>query len=101
MVRSRAREIGLRVAIGAPPRAVAALVVRQALTWTIAGAAVGVVLSGLLTRFLAGFLYGISPTDPWTFGGVTLLLALVASIAALVPAVKATRVDPLVVLRNL
>ena len=54
----------------------------------------------LLTRFLASFLYGVSPTDPLTFGGVTLLLALVAGVAALVPAVRASRLDPLVALRD-
>jgi ABC-type antimicrobial peptide transport system permease subunit len=55
----------------------------------------------LLTRFLAAFLYGISPTDAVTFGGVTLLLAIVACAAGLVPAVHASRLDPLVALRNL
>jgi ABC-type antimicrobial peptide transport system permease subunit len=55
----------------------------------------------VLTRFLASFLYGVSPADPWTFGGVTLLLVLVAGVAAIVPAVRASRLDPLVALRSL
>ena len=101
LVRARTREIGVRVAIGATPRAVAALVVRQAMTWTAAGAVIGVALAAVLTRFLASFLYGVSPVDPWTFGGVTLLLVLVACAAATVPAVRASRLDPLVALRNL
>jgi predicted permease len=101
LVRSRTREIGVRVAIGATPYVVAAMVVRQAMTWTVAGAAIGLALAVALTRFLAVFLYGITPLDPLTFFSVTLLLALVASIAAIVPAVRASRLDPLVALRNL
>jgi macrolide transport system ATP-binding/permease protein len=101
LVRSRTREIGIRVAVGATPRAVAAMVVRQALTWTIAGAAIGISLALVLTRFLGSFLFGISPTDPWTFATVTIVLALVACAAALVPAVRASRLDPLTALRTL
>lgn len=101
LVRARTREIGVRVAIGATPAAVAAMVVRQAMTWTVAGAVIGIALASLVTRFLEGFLYGISPTDPLTFVGVTLLLGLVACVAALVPAARASRLDPLVALRNL
>ena len=70
------------------------------MTWTFAGAVIGIALAFLLTRFLEAFLYGISATDPLTFGGVTLLLALVACIAALAPAVRASRLDPLVALRH-
>jgi ABC-type antimicrobial peptide transport system permease subunit len=101
LVRSRTREIGVRVAIGATPRAVAALVVRQAMSWTAAGAVIGVALAAVSTRFLAAFLYGISPADPWTFAGVTLLLLAVACAAAILPAVRASRLDPLVALRTL
>jgi ABC-type antimicrobial peptide transport system permease subunit len=101
LVRSRTREIGIRVAVGATPRSVAAMVVRQAMTWTIAGVAIGIGLALVLTRFLESFLYGVSPTDPWTFAGVTLLLALVACVAALAPAVRASRLDPLAALRAL
>lgn len=101
LVRARTREIGVRVAIGATPRAVVVMVVRQAMTWTLTGAVIGIALAFLLTRFLSAFLYGISPTDPLTFGGVALLLALVACVAALVPAVRASRMNPLAALRNL
>ena len=101
LVRARTREIGVRVAIGATPRAVATLVVRQAMTWTAAGAVIGIALAAALTRFLASFLYGVSPADPWTFGGVSLLLVLVACAAAIAPAVRASRLDPLVALRDL
>ena len=75
-------------------------VVRQTMSWTVGGAVIGLTLALLLTRFLASFLYGISPTDPVTFGGVTLILTLVAGVAALVPAVRASRLDPLVALRD-
>jgi ABC-type antimicrobial peptide transport system permease subunit len=101
LVRARTREIGIRVAIGATPNAVAAMVVRQAMTWTVTGTVIGIGLALVLTRFLEVFLYGISPTDAWTFAGVTLLLALVACAAALVPAWRASRLNPLVALRNL
>jgi putative ABC transport system permease protein len=101
LVRSRTREIGVRVAVGATPRKVAMMVLRQAMTWTIVGAVIGMGLAFLLTRFLETLLFGIRPTDPLTFCGVTLLLALVACVAALVPAVRASRLDPLVALRTL
>jgi macrolide transport system ATP-binding/permease protein len=100
LVRSRTPEIGLRIAIGATPRNVAAMVVRQAMTWTFAGAAIGVGLAFALTRFLKTFLYGISPTDPWTYATVTMALVLVACAAAVAPAVRASRMDPLAALRT-
>jgi predicted permease len=101
IVRSRTREIGVRIAIGATPRAVAVMVVTQALKWSAVGVCIGLVSAGLLTRLLQRFLYGISPTDPWTFGAVTLLLALVACAAALIPATRASRLDPIVALKDL
>ena len=99
VVRSRTREIGLRVALGASPREVASLVMGHAMTWTGVGAAVGLGLAVLLTRFLTALLYGISPTDVWVFAGVVWLLVAVAGAAALVPAVRASRLDPLAALR--
>ena len=101
LVRSRTREIGVRVAIGATSRAVAGMVVRQAMTWTIAGAAIGLALAFVITRFLGTFLYGISATDPLAFGGAALVLVCVAGIASFVPARRASRLDPLVALRDL
>ena len=100
LVRSRARELAIRLAIGAAPRDVALLVVRQALTWTGVGTALGLVVAFGLTRFLASLLYGVNPADPWTFGGVALLIALVACGAAFVPARRASRQDPLATLRD-
>jgi predicted permease len=99
VVRSRTREIGLRVALGASPRAVAAAVVGHAMTWTGIGATAGLGLAVLLTRSLAALLYGTSPTDVWVFAGVVVLVVAVAGAAALVPALRASRLDPLAALR--
>jgi len=100
VVQSRTREMGVRVAIGATPQSVARMVVRQAMTWTATGMALGLVLAIGVTRFPAAFLFGISPTDLWVFAGVILLLSLVAFTAALVPALRASRLDPIAALRN-
>jgi ABC-type antimicrobial peptide transport system permease subunit len=77
------------------------LVVRQALSWTLAGAVLGFALAMILTQLLSGLLYGISPLDPWTLGGVAVLLLLVAGLAASLPAWRASRLDPLVALRQI
>jgi ABC-type antimicrobial peptide transport system permease subunit len=71
------------------------------MTWTAVGACIGIGLALAVTRLLSWFLYGVSPADPITFVSVALLLGLVACAAALVPAVRASRVDPLVALRDL
>jgi putative ABC transport system permease protein len=68
--------------------------------YVTAGMALGLVLAIGVTRFLAAFLFGISPTDLWVFAGVILLLSLVAFTAALVPALRASRLDPIAALRN-
>jgi predicted permease len=85
LIRSRTREIGVRVALGATPRSVVTMVVRQAMIWTLSGMIIGVGLALLASRLLGGLLYGISPTDPLTFGSVVLLLGTVAGVAALIP----------------
>jgi putative ABC transport system permease protein len=77
------------------------MVVRQAMTWTIAGAAIGLLLAFVITRFLNAFLYGVSPTDPLAFAGAAVALVCVAGLASYVPALRASRLDPLVALRNL
>jgi predicted permease len=101
LVRARTREIGVRVALGATPRGVVALVVRQAMVWTLSGMAIGVGLALAVSRVLGSLLYGISPTDPLTFGAVVVLLGGAAAAAAVVPAIRASRLDPLVALRSL
>ena len=73
---------------------------RRSVSHRAAGMALELVLATGVTRFLAAFLSGISPTDLWVFAGVILLLALVAFTAALVPALRASRLDPIAALRN-
>ena len=77
------------------------MVVRQSLKWSVVGLSIGLISAGLLTRLLQRFLYGISPTDPLTFGIVTLLLVLVAFVAAMIPAARASHLDPIVALKDL
>jgi len=100
LVRSRAKELAIRMAIGAAPRSVALMVMRQALVWTGVGGAIGTIVALIATRFLASFLYGINPRHPVTFAGVVALIAAVACGAALVPALRASRQDPLATLRD-
>jgi putative ABC transport system permease protein len=99
-VAQRTREIGVRVALGATRDNVLGLVLRQGATLTIAGAALGLAGAFALTRLIAAQLYAVKPTDPATFALVTLLLLAVALAATLVPAMRATRVDPIIALRE-
>ena len=99
VVLEQTREIGLRVALGATSRDVLWLVFRRALVMAAAGAAIGTAGALAVTQALAGLLYQIKPTDAVTFLGAALLLAGLATAASLIPAWRATRVDPLVTLR--
>lgn len=98
-VAQRTQEFGIRIALGASRRDVLALVLGQGTRLTLLGIGLGILASLLVTRLLATLLYGVSPTDPFTFGAVALLLALVALVACYIPARRATRVDPMVALR--
>lgn len=100
MVSERTHEIGIRIALGAGRRTIQQMVLRQGLGLAIAGAAVGLVGAAVVSRLMAGLLYGERPTDPLTFAGVALLLIGVALLACYVPARRAMRVDPLVALRH-
>jgi predicted permease len=99
-VKRRMREIGLRLAFGARMRDVASMVVIQGMKPTLAGVAIGLAAALALGRLAASVVYGISARDSVTFVAVTVLLILVSFVASLLPALRATRVDPLVVLRD-
>ncbi len=98
-VSQRRAEIGLRVALGAAPRDVVALVSRQGMTMTLLGLAVGVGAALILARGMRAVLFQVTPADPLTYAAVAALLALVALIATYVPARQATRVNPVDALR--
>ncbi len=98
-VTERTQEIGLRMALGATRRDVLRMVVTQAATLVGAGIAFGIAASLALGSTLRSLLYQVSPHDPWTMTGIAALLALVAIVASVIPARRATRVDPLVALR--
>lgn len=99
-VNQRVREIGLRVALGARGADIYRMVLRQGLLLAAAGIACGLVGAAFLSRFLTTMLFGIQATDPPTFVAVPLLQALVVAIACLLPARRATRIDPLTALRE-
>jgi len=99
IVSERTHEIGIRIALGAGRRGILQMVLRQGLGLAIAGAAVGLVGAAVVSRLMAGLLYGVRPADPLTFAGVALLLIGVALLACYIPARRAMRVDPLVALR--
>jgi putative ABC transport system permease protein len=99
-VSRRTREIGIRMALGAHQRDVLRMVIGDGMVLTGIGMIIGLLGAFTLTRFMSGFLYNLSVTDPLTFVGVSLLLAGVAVLACYVPALRATRVNPIVALRH-
>jgi len=99
-VSQRRREIGVRMALGAGQSDVSLLILRQGMFVVFSGIAVGGGLAFLLGRALSRFLYGVSPNDPLSVGGAALVLLVVAFVACYLPARSATRVDPLVALRD-
>jgi predicted permease len=99
-VEQRTREIGIRMSLGAARYDVLKLLLRWALSMVALGVITGIVGSVAITRVLSGFLFGIKPTDPVTFLAVPSLLAIVALLASYIPARRATKVDPIIALRD-
>jgi predicted permease len=99
-VSARAREFGIRLALGARPEALRRRVVGHGLLLAAAGLAIGALGALLLTRVLQSLLYNVTPSDPATFGGMAALLLLVAGAASYLPARRITRIDPAVAMRE-
>jgi len=98
-VAQRTSEIGLRMALGAQPRQVLGLVLKQGMLLALIGAGVGLLVALPVARMAGSLLYGVSATDPLTYAGITLLLMGIALLACYLPAYRATRIDPLKALR--
>jgi predicted permease len=99
-VSQRTQELGIRAALGARPRDVIGMVLRQGLSLTLAGMGIGLVLAFLLLRGLRSVLYGVGSTDTPTLAVVSVLLLLVAFVASCIPAFRATKIDPIAALRH-
>ncbi len=99
-VRQRVREIGIRMALGAPVRGLLGMIVVEGLKPTLIGVALGLVLAAALVRVMATLLFGVSQYDPGTFSSVAVIMLAVGVFATLLPAYRATRVDPIVTLRS-
>jgi putative ABC transport system permease protein len=100
VVSRRTREIGIRVAIGAGRGQVISMVLGGGVTLALAGIGAGLVLAFAVTRLLRGLLHGVTPADPATFAAVAAVLTGVAALASVVPAWRASRVDPVIALRS-
>jgi putative ABC transport system permease protein len=99
-VGQRRHEIGIRMALGARGADVRRMIAAHGLTLAVWGVGIGVVVALLLTRLMRGVLYGVSATDPIALVGAAIVLAAIALLACLIPARRATRIDPLVALRH-
>ena len=100
VVARRRKELGIRLALGAQPGVVIWLVMREVLLLLVIGLAVGIPSAILLGRYVSSVLYGIQPNDPWMAGSTIVLLSLVSAAAGLIPAHRASRIDPILALRH-
>lgn len=100
VVNEQRREIAIRLALGAQRGNILKMVLRRGLRLAAAGAGLGVVGALIVSHLMAGLLYGVSPSDPLIFAGVTFLLTAVALAASYVPAVRAMRLDPITTLHS-
>jgi ABC-type antimicrobial peptide transport system permease subunit len=98
-VARRRAEIGIRIAMGAGSLDVMRLVLGRSVAITLMGISLGLAGAAMVTRYLEGLLFGLTPLDPGTFAGVSLLFVVVSLLAAFIPARRATRVDPVATLR--
>jgi ABC-type antimicrobial peptide transport system permease subunit len=98
-VAQRTREIGIRMALGAQRSDVMKMTIGQGLRLVLTGVAIGLAAAFVLTRVMSTLLFGVSPTDPVTFISISIVLVSVAVLAGYVPALRATRVDPMLALR--
>lgn len=100
LVSTRTREIGIRISLGALPRDVLWLILKEGTQFSLTGVALGLASAFIFTRLLASELYGVSPADPLTFAAAALLMLLVTLLACYVPTRRAMRVDPMITLRS-
>jgi predicted permease len=100
LVSQRTREIGIRMALGGAPGSIRSMVLREGLLISLAGLLIGTVIALVATRAIAGLLFGVAPTDAATYVGIGALLFVVGALASYGPARRATRVDPLIALRE-
>jgi putative ABC transport system permease protein len=98
-VTQRTHEMGIRMALGAKPRDVLTLVIRQAMMLALGGVGIGLLASLGLTRLIKGLLFSVSVTDPMTFVAIAVLMIFIALLACLIPARRATKIDPLIALK--
>jgi ABC-type antimicrobial peptide transport system permease subunit len=99
VVNQGTRELGIRIALGASPRNILSLVVWQGMVLAFSGVAIGLAAAFLLARLIRSLLFGVEVTDPTTFAGISLLLAMITLLACYIPAQRAARIDPMISLR--
>jgi ABC-type antimicrobial peptide transport system permease subunit len=99
-VSQRTREIGVRMALGAAPRAMQGQILTQTMTLAAIGLAIGLPAAWMGAKAIQRLLFGVVSSDPVTFGGVAAVVAIVAGLAGYVPATRASRIDPVVALRS-